>query len=110
MKRTRSLANLGNQFEELETGTIEENIEDKNQDQVKIENLTTDEDDLISIMNKKKNQKKIEDTHKRQTFLIKNELIEELESLYRVYGYGFKTEFINLAIKHQINIVKSKMR
>lgn len=60
-------------------------------------------DDSISfiesfdVLNKKK--KNIEETHSRQTYLIRNELIEEIEELAKKRDKGFKTAFINHAIK-----------
>lgn len=69
----------------------------------KIEKKT--EDDLLSRIKKRKEKKKIEDTHTRQTFLIKNELNDKLTKLYKKYGYGFKTEFINDAIEKGINAI-----
>jgi hypothetical protein len=60
------------------------------------------EESLLSRIKKRKEKKKIEDTHTRQTFLIKNELTDQLAKLYKKYGYGFKTEFINDAIEKRI--------
>ncbi|MEC2865029.1 hypothetical protein P9Y72_18720, partial [Bacillus cereus] len=46
-----------------------------------------------------------EDTHTRQTWLIKNETIKRLEKLSKGKRKGFKTELVNQALEiflHQI--------
>jgi hypothetical protein len=41
----------------------------------------------------------IEDTHTRQTYLIRNDLISRLERLSKGQRRGFKTEFVNDALE-----------
>ncbi|WP_411955619.1 hypothetical protein ACKXGF_14350 (plasmid) [Alkalibacillus sp. S2W] len=48
----------------------------------------------------------IEDTHTRQTFLIQNDLAEELNDLSQKNKKGFKTAFINQAIESALNEYK----
>lgn len=45
-----------------------------------------------------KNKKRIEDTHTRRTFLIRNDLLEQLDAVSKG-AHGFKIEFINIAIE-----------
>lgn len=42
--------------------------------------------------------KKVEDTHKRTTFLVRRDLLEQLNELAKG-KHGYKTEFINYAIE-----------
>lgn len=50
----------------------------------------------------------IEETHRRQTWLIKNELIERLERLAAGKPRGFKTKLINNAIEFAISELEKK--
>jgi len=45
----------------------------------------------------------IEETHKRQTFLVKKDLIIRLDELAKKKRKGFKTEFINFAIENLLD-------
>src|SRR5699024_2356528 len=61
----------------------------------------TDAKDLSDIVRKRK---KVEETHTRRTFLIKNELLERLDEFaYRVNNTGFKTEFIHYIMEKGLN-------
>lgn len=66
------------------------------------------EEGLISKFKKKKEKKKVEETHQRVTFLVRNELKVELDKLFKKYGYGFKTLFINEAIEKQLERVREE--
>jgi|SRR5699024_2318370 len=47
-----------------------------------------------------KKKKRMEDTHTRRTFLVKNELLLRLDKISeRINNTGFKTEFINFIIE-----------
>src|SRR5699024_2085118 len=60
----------------------------------------------LSKMVKKK--EKMEDTHKRRTFLVKNELLQELDNLAdQINNTGFKTEFINYVIEKGVSELKN---
>lgn len=48
---------------------------------------------------KKPARQTIEDTHTRQTYLIRNDLIARLERLAKGQRRGFKTEFVNDALE-----------
>jgi len=51
-----------------------------------------------------KKRKKVEETHTRRTFLVKNELLERLDEFAdRVNNTGFKTEFINYVMEKGLN-------
>ncbi|MES5957515.1 hypothetical protein QCI42_29915 [Bacillus fungorum] len=47
-----------------------------------------------------------EDTHTRQTWLIKNETIKRLEKLSKGKKKGFKTEFVNQAVEMLLNRIE----
>lgn len=50
-------------------------------------------------------KERVEDTHTRHTFLIRNDLLNRLEKHSREKR-GFKTEFINLAIKSALGEIE----
>ncbi|MEM5662263.1 hypothetical protein AAHB62_26255 [Bacillus cereus] len=47
-----------------------------------------------------------EDTHTRQTWLIKNETIKRLEKLSKGKKKGFKTELVNQAVEMLLNRIE----
>lgn len=62
-----------------------------------------------NFLNEFKKAKKptVEETHTRQTYLIKNELISKLEELAAGKDRGFKTHLVNYAIEQVINQINS---
>jgi|SRR5699024_8769999 len=67
----------------------------------KNENPGTESKGLSNIIKKRK---KVEETHTRRTFLVKNELLERLDEFAdRVNNTGFKTEFINYIMEKGLN-------
>lgn len=44
-------------------------------------------------------EEKVEDTHKRSTFLVRKDLLRRLNKIAKSQKHGFKTEFINTAIE-----------
>lgn len=85
---SKDMEDLLNNFKKKEvnpTAAIVEPVKDK-------------KDEQLSKMVKKK--EKIEDTHTRRTFLVRNELLKELDDFAsQINNTGFKTEFINYAIE-----------
>lgn len=85
---SNDMENLLNNFKKKEvnpTAAIVEPVKDKKDEQ------------LSKIVKKKE---KVEDTHTRRTFLVRNELLKELDDLAsQINNTGFKTEFINYAIE-----------
>jgi|SRR5699024_3046766 len=91
-KRTNSnkdMEKMLNNFKQKEvnpTAAIVEPLEKSNNS----ENSSKELSDIV------KRKKRIEDSHTRRTFLVKNELLERLDNLAnKVNNTGFKTEFIN---------------
>lgn len=62
---------------------------------------TTDGERIDSDLEDLKNfgKKKVEDTHTRQTWLIENNLLKEFEKHCKGKGKGYKTRFVNAAIR-----------
>jgi hypothetical protein len=56
---------------------------------------------------KKTKKPTVEETHTRQTYLIKNELIAKLEELAAGKDRGFKTHLVNYAIEQAIKQINS---
>src|SRR5699024_11895767 len=50
-----------------------------------------------------KRQKKVEETHTRKTYLVRNELVDRLEQKKKDIGHGFLTRFINYAIENALD-------
>jgi len=51
-----------------------------------------------------KKREKMEDTHTRRTFLVRNELLDRLDKVSKkINNTGFKTEFINFILEKGLN-------
>jgi len=62
-----------------------------------VEDKKESSDQLSKIVKKKE---KMEDSHTRRTFLVKNELLNKLDKKSeQINNTGFKTEFINYVIE-----------
>src|SRR5699024_1823042 len=93
---SNDMEDLLNNFKKKEvnpTAAIVEPVEDKKNEQ------------LSKIIKKKE---KVEDTHTRRTFLVRNELLKELDDLAsQINNTGFKKEFINYVIEKGLIELKS---
>lgn len=65
------------------------------------ESDSEDDDYLDELIGKKKSE-----THRQETFRVEKVLLKELNKMYRKYGYGFKTKFINSAIRRELERIK----
>lgn len=77
--------------------TVEEKVTD-------IHNNEPEQGFIQVFQNKKKPT--VEETHTRQTYLIRNELIAELEQLAKGQDRGFKTQLVNYALEKAIRELK----
>lgn len=59
------------------------------------------------MINKKDSKVKVEDTHKRMTFLVENDLKDEFNELTEG-KWGLKTKLINKAIRDMLNEIKQE--
>lgn len=75
---------------ESPTGSLLEPFDEKPESSDKFESLS-------------KTKKKVEDTHTRKTFLVRNDLIERLNEVASERHHGFQTEFINIAIEYGLD-------
>lgn len=64
------------------------------------------ENNFWNTLEKKK--QKVEDTHKRSTFLIRKDLLDEFDQLSKNQGKGFKTQAINYALEKLIEEMKRR--
>ncbi len=55
--------------------------------------------DLFAIMEAQKARKTFEERHTRTSFFVENDLRKELDKVARKEPHGFKTRFINFAIR-----------
>lgn len=98
-KKDQDMEQMLNQFKKKEVNPTAALIEPlkKNEDTA----TKTEAKNLSEIVKKRK---KVEDTHTRRTFLVKNELLERLDEFAdRVNNTGFKTEFINYIMEKGLN-------
>lgn len=63
------------------------------------------EQNFLSVFQKKK-KPTVEETHTRQTWLIRNDLIAALDALATDQDRGFKTQLVNYALEKVIDEVK----
>lgn len=68
-------------------------------------NAIPETDDKFQHLTKKK--KKVEDTHTRKTFLVRNDLVKRLNRVAKKSDHGFLTEFINTAIEYGLDQVEN---
>ncbi|WP_347552984.1 hypothetical protein ABFG93_22310 (plasmid) [Pseudalkalibacillus hwajinpoensis] len=61
--------------------------------------------ELLESKNKKLT---MEDTHTRQTYLVRNDLVERLQQVSANQGKGFKTRAINFALEQLLDEIESK--
>lgn len=83
------------------TKEVKEEIDQK--EIIETESETISIDKFKSLSNKRE---KIEDTHSRKTFLVRNDLIERLKKVADNKHHGFQTEFINIAIEFALDQVE----
>jgi hypothetical protein len=62
--------------------------------------------DVFDKFYEKKNKKKVEDTHTRTTFLMRNDLLNKVNTLSLEKGRGFKTHFFNQAIENLLEDIE----
>ena len=55
--------------------------------------------ELLQAFEKKTKRETVEDTHTRQTYLIRNDLIKRMDKLAKNKARGFKTMLVNHAIE-----------
>lgn len=98
---------------EQEGGTVKRNSEGEQADgsgdgtmKPKQENETGN--GFIEQFKEKATRKTVEDTHRRQTYLIHKELIKRLDRLARRQPKGFKTAVINEGIRRVLDEVEGK--
>lgn len=84
-------------------GTLKSNTDNKNEIVSEISNTGN------NFLNEFKKTKKptVEETHTRQTYLIRNQLIDQLEELAKGKDRGFKTQLVNYAIEQAIKQINS---
>ncbi|WP_077324119.1 hypothetical protein [Virgibacillus siamensis] len=80
-------------------GSKENESEEKNEDRSEKKNR----------LKSKFNEKKVEDSHSRRTFLVENELLKRLDKLAK-NKHGFKTEFINYAIESALDDIENEFK
>ncbi len=107
-----------NLFDDLGEETTEEVSSEKEDLQEKVSsekedlqeeitlNNSDEELDLLKIMRDKK-KKKNQPEHMRKTFYVKRNLAKEMDKFQRKFGYGFTTEFINVAIRNQLRLLQA---
>lgn len=87
--------------EESELKVVEQKVEEKD--------VTKEEEEVDNIESKTlsdlvKGKTKLEDTHTRRTFLVRNDLLKRLDEIAeKTNNRSFKTDFINYVIKRGLD-------
>ncbi|SDJ06366.1 hypothetical protein [Alteribacillus bidgolensis] len=87
---------------ENETGLGNSNLETKDTN-----DSVGSEQGFWGIIEQEKKKKKVEDTHQRDTFLIRKDLLREFNRMAKKQPKGFKTKAINYALENFLNEVKN---
>ena len=66
------------------------------------------EENERSIIDLVKKKERVEDTHTRNTFLIRNDLMKRLNNFSK-HRRGFKTEFINYVVEQGLDELENKI-
>lgn len=69
-----------------------------------------EQDNFWDLIDQEKKKKTVEETHTRQTYLIRNDLLKELNKVSRKQGKGFKTKVINYALEQFLNDINNEHR
>lgn len=80
-----------------------------------LKELESDKEESVSNQNLPeelilKRRKKVEETHTRKTYLVRNELVDRLEQKKKDIGHGFLTRFINYAIENALDEIDNLER
>ncbi|WP_066385807.1 hypothetical protein [Neobacillus mesonae] len=62
--------------------------------------------DVFDSFYEKKSRDKVEETHTRTTFLMRNDLLNKVNSLSTEKGRGFKTHFFNQAVENLLKEIE----
>ncbi|MEM1506249.1 hypothetical protein RG959_22975 [Domibacillus sp. 8LH] len=79
--------------------SLTENEQSNEENSILPKELGSNSPSFSEIIEQKRNRLKIEDTHKRQTYFIRRDLIKEIEYLSKQEPRGFKTDLVNYAIE-----------
>lgn len=111
-KKPRSVASFGkfgNPFDEPEDDSIVEEVKEEIPSIDFDKTISSDVEQnqtggfLDQFYEKKETR---EDTHTRKTFLVENNLLDEIKKYTKKLGYGFQVKFINEAIRKQLEVIK----
>jgi|SRR5699024_4037645 len=87
-----------NNFNQKNLNATEALIKPIEKEEGELNNLERGLSDII------KKKDKMEDTHTRRTFLVRNELLNRLDRISKkINNTGFKTEFINFILEKGLN-------
>lgn len=75
---------------------------------VTVKSKSKTDNDFIQQFKEKAQKPTIEETHTRQTYLIKNEILTRLNKLAKGEKRGFKTDLVNYAIEKVIDEIENK--
>lgn len=67
------------------------------------EHVTEHENENTESLLRAFDKQRVEDTHTRATYLIKNETLKKLEKISRGKGKGFKTQLVNYALERMLD-------
>lgn len=82
------------------------NVYDTNNVHIRSTQETASSVELIRSFKDSVKRETVEDTHTRKTFIVRNDLLRELEKMSRKQGRGFQTWFVNMAFERLLEDLK----
>ncbi|MFB4165770.1 hypothetical protein ACE1TI_18725 [Alteribacillus sp. JSM 102045] len=120
--KENNLSKLNNESENISASSKKNSFMDKNEVSVKNKLETEQENNLgdrnieseynsadsgfWGMIEQEKKKKRVEDTHQRDTFLIRKDLLREFNKMAKKQPKGFKTKAINYALENFLDEVK----
>lgn len=68
------------------------------------------EENFLSVYAEQSRKPRVEDTHTRDTYLIRNDLLERFNNLAAGQKRGFKTRFINYVLEKELDKIEKSNR
>jgi hypothetical protein len=107
MGKQQPARSLANSFEELDIDAEELDMQKAEEKEAE----TSDDMDVLDAFKQKvKKRKTVEETHKRETFLLDKELLKRVDKIARKQPRGFKTFFYNKVIEAGLKAIENEKK
>lgn len=89
----------------------ENKVDEEVKDEISVTSEPTSELGMAGFLESQSRRNRIEDTHTRRTFLIRNDLLKRFDNISKKVGSkGFKTNFINFVISDALNELEQEFK